>query len=107
LSIGYFKLGLNIATLQTLAFFAVVCGNQAATYAIRARGRIWSSPHPGRWVVVASATDLLLATTLASRGWLMAPLPLDLLLAVFVGAMSCVLILDVLRIPVFKRLHIQ
>jgi H+-transporting ATPase len=107
LSIGHFKLRLSVAALQTLAFFAVVCGNQAATYAIRARGRLWSVPYPGRWVVVASATDLLLATTLASRGWFMTPLPLALLLSVFGGAIAFVLILDFARIPVFKRLHIE
>jgi H+-transporting ATPase len=107
LSIGYFKLKLGIAALQTLAFFSVVCGNQGATYAIRARGRFWSLPHPGRWVVIASATDLLLATTLASRGWLMAPLPFLVLLSVFTGTIVYILMLDFARIPVFKRLHIE
>jgi H+-transporting ATPase len=56
---------------------------------------------------VASATDLLLATTLASRGWLMASLPLVLLSTVFGGAIAFALILDFVRIPVFKRLHIE
>jgi H+-transporting ATPase len=107
LAIGHFKLRLGIASLQTLTFFTVVCASQASCYAIRARGRIWSWPHPGRWVALASAIDLLLATTLASRGWLMAPLPLDLLLAVLGVAIACVLVLDVVRIPVFKRLHIE
>ena len=107
LAIGHFKLRLGIASLQTLTFFTVVCASQASCYAIRARGRIWSWPHPGRWVALASAIDLLLATTLASRGWLMAPLPLDLLLAVLGVAIVCVLVLDVVRIPVFKRLHIE
>jgi len=37
----------------------------------------------------------------------MAPLPLDLLLAVLGVAIVCVLVLDVVRIPVFKRLHIE
>jgi H+-transporting ATPase len=107
LSIGYFKLRLGVEPLRTLAFFAVVCGNQAATYSIRARGRIWSLPHPGHWVVVASATDLLLATTLASLGWLMTPSPPMLLLSVFGGAIAFALMLDFARIPVFKRLQIE
>jgi H+-transporting ATPase len=41
LAFGHFRLGLGIATLQTLAFFTLVCGNRATTYAVRARGRIW------------------------------------------------------------------
>jgi H+-transporting ATPase len=53
-ALGHFRLGLGIAALQTLAFFTLVCGNQATTYAVRARGRIWSSPHPCRWLVSSS-----------------------------------------------------
>jgi len=54
LAFGHFRLGLGIAALQTLAFFTLVCGNQATTYAVRARGRIWSSPHPCRWLLSSS-----------------------------------------------------
>ena len=76
LAFGHFRLGLGIATLQTLAFFILVCGNQSTMYAVRARGRIWSSPRPSRWLVVSSVADLLIALTLAGCGWLMLPLPL-------------------------------
>ncbi len=40
LAIGNFQMRLDIVTLQTLAFFTLVCGNQASTYAVRARGRM-------------------------------------------------------------------
>ena len=67
LAFGQFRLGLGIAALQTLAFFTLVCGNQATTYAVRARGRIWSSPHPCHWLVSSSVLDVFIATTLSPR----------------------------------------
>jgi len=54
---GHFRLGLGIAALQTLAVFTLVCGNQATTYAVRAHGRIWASPHPpAGWSFLLSLT---------------------------------------------------
>ena len=75
-ALGHFRLGLGTVALQTLAFFTLVCGNQATTYAVRARGRIWSSPHPCRWLVSSSVADIFIAATLAGCGWLMLPLPI-------------------------------
>ena len=106
LAFGHFRLGLGIATLQTLAFFALVCGNQATTYAVRARGRIWSSPHPCRWLVFSSVLDVFIAATLAGCGWLMMPLPVWVLASVLAGATVFVFALDLVKVPVFGRLKI-
>lgn len=106
LAIGHFRLGLDLATLQTLAFFALVCGNQSTTYAVRARRRIWSSPHPSRWLVVSSIADLVIAATLAGVGWLMMPLPLLLLGSVLAGAIAFAFVLDLVKVSVFSRLKI-
>jgi H+-transporting ATPase len=106
LAIGHFRLGLGIATLQTLAFVALVCGNQATTYTVRARGRIWSSPHPSRWVVLSSVADLLIALVLAGCGWLMAPLPLWVWSSVLAGAIAFAFVLDLVKVSVFSRLKI-
>ncbi|MGD0140834.1 MAG: HAD-IC family P-type ATPase [Tepidisphaeraceae bacterium] len=106
LAIGHFRLGLGIATLQTLAFFVLVCGNQATTYAVRARRRIWSSPHPGRWLVLSSVADLLIAWALAERGWLMMPLAPSVLGSVLAGAIAFAFLLDLVKVAVFSRLKI-
>jgi H+-transporting ATPase len=106
MSIGHFKLKMGIAPLQTLAFFSVVCGNQAMTYGVRARGRIWSWPHPGHWLVISTVVDLSIATTLASRGWFMMPLPHLLVAGVLVAAIAFAFALDLARIPIFRRLGI-
>jgi len=106
LAFGHFRLGLGIAALQTLAFFTLVCGNQATTYAVRARGRIWSSPHPCRWLVSSSVVDVCIAATLAGFGWLMMPLPIWVLASVLAGAVVFVFVLDLMKVSVFARLKI-
>ncbi len=106
LAFGHFRMGLGIATLQTLAFFVLVCGNQATMYAVRARGRIWSSPRPSRWLVLSSVTDLGIALTLAGCGWLMLPLPFWVLGSVLVGAFAFAFVLDLAKVSVFSRLKI-
>jgi len=104
---GHFRLGLGLATLQTLAFFILVCGNQATMYAVRARGRIWSSPRPSCWLVLSSVADVMIALTLAGCGWLMLPLPWWVLGSVLVGAFAFAFALDLIKVPVFKRLKIS
>jgi H+-transporting ATPase len=106
LAFGHFHLRLGIATLQTLAFFVLVCGNQATMYAVRARGRIWSSPHPSRWLVLSSAIDVIIAATLAGCGWLMLPLPLWTLGSVLAGAIAFTFVMDLVKGLVFRRLKI-
>jgi H+-transporting ATPase len=106
LAFGHFRVGLGIATLQTLAFFTLVCGNQATMYAVRARRRIWSSPHPSRWLVLSSVADLVIALTLAGCGWLMMPLPVWVLGSVTAGAIAFAFVLDLVKLPVFNRLKI-
>jgi H+-transporting ATPase len=106
LAFGHFRLRLGIATLQTLAFVALVCGNQATMYAVRARGRVWSAPHPSRWLVLSSIADLAIALTLAGCGWLMAPLAVWVAGSVLAGAIAFTFVLDMVKVHVFDRLEI-
>jgi H+-transporting ATPase len=106
LAVGHFGMKLGIGTLQTLAFFVLVCGNQATMYAVRARKRIWASPRPGRWLVLSSVTDLGVALTLAGCGWLMLPLPLQVLGSVLACSIVFAFVLDLVKVPVFSRLKI-
>ena len=67
LAIAKFRLGLGIETLRTLAFVAIVFGNQATTYTNRERQRLGSS-RPSRWLIGSSVVDVLIASTLATCG---------------------------------------
>jgi H+-transporting ATPase len=105
LAIGKFRLGLGIDTLRTLAFVLIVFGNQATTYTNRTRQRLWST-RPSSWLVLSSVADLLIASTMASLGIAMTPLPLFILGGTLLGAVAFAFIADIAKVPVFKRLRI-
>jgi H+-transporting ATPase len=106
LAVGYYHMRLDTAPLQTLAFFALVCGNQATMYTLRARGRIYAFPRPGHWLVLSSVTDIVIALTLAGCGWLMAPLPLLVLTGVLAVAIAFAFAADLVKVSVFRHLKI-
>jgi H+-transporting ATPase len=106
LAIAKYRLGLGIDTLRTLAFIAIVFGNQATTYKNRERRRIWSSC-PSLWLIGSSAIDVLIASTLAAGRIAMTRLPLFVVGGILVAAAAFAFILDFAKIPVFARLGIS
>jgi H+-transporting ATPase len=104
LAIGEFRIGLGIDALQTLAFLAIVFGNQATLYALRERQRLWSTP--SGWLVLSSVADVVIASTLASRGIAMTPLPIILVTATLTAAFAFALVVDFAKVPVLRQLKI-
>jgi H+-transporting ATPase len=105
-AIGYYGMRLHLLEVQSLAFIALVSGNQATMYAIRSRGRIWASPGPSRWLIASSVSDLVIAATLASMGLLMAPLPLTVVLLTMAGAILFAGLVDMVKCITFRHLNI-
>jgi H+-transporting ATPase len=105
LAIGRYRMGLGNEALRTLAFITLVFGGQATLYAIRERRHLWSS-RPSLWVVVSSFADLLIASTLATLGLLMMPLPLVVVVGTLAAAVAFGVVLAAVKIPVFRRLQI-
>jgi H+-transporting ATPase len=105
LAIAKFRLGFGIETLRTLAFVVIVFGNQGTTYTNRGRPRMWSS-RPSLWLIGSSVVDLLIASTLATCGIAMAPLPIFFVGETLVTAAVFAFILDFAKVPVFTRLKI-
>jgi len=105
LAIAKFRLGLGIEPLRTLAFVVIVFGNQATTYTNRERRRLWSSC-PSRWLLASSVVDLLIASTLATCGIAMTPLPVFVVGEILAAAVVFAFVLDFAKVPVFKRLRI-
>jgi H+-transporting ATPase len=103
LAIGYFLAHWDQATLQTLGFLTIVCGNQATTYNNRERLRIWSS-RPSVWLVGSSLIDTVLACVLAGVGIAMAPLPLAAVASVVAASVVFAFLIDFAKVPVFRRL---
>lgn len=105
LAFGAYRLGLAIGALQTLSFLVIVFGNQATTYTNRERRHLWSS-RPSVWLLVSSVADILIASTLAIGGIAMAPLPAWVVACTLAAAAAFAILLDLVKVPVFRRLGI-
>ena len=105
LAIGKFHLGFGIAALRTLAFVVLVFSNQATTYMNRTRRHLWSI-RPSLWLILSSVADLSIASTLASRGIAMAPLPLFVMGGTLLGAAVFAFLVDMVKVPIFHRLRV-
>lgn len=105
LAYGKYAMNLDLNTLRTLAFVAIVFGNQATTYNNRERRHLWSS-RPGNWVLASSCVDILIAASLAVTGTAMSPLPMLAVLSALAGAAAFAVIIDFAKVPAFRRLAI-
>ncbi|MHB8743832.1 MAG: plasma-membrane proton-efflux P-type ATPase, partial [Sulfuricaulis sp.] len=97
--------GLGPAQLQTVVFLLLVFTNQACIYVLRTDGRLWSFA-PGRWMALASASDVVLVSALALLGWLMAPLPVVLVVGLLCACALFALLLDQAKRFVFPHFAI-
>ncbi len=102
---GTYRMGFDIATLQTLAFILIVFGNQAATYTNRGRPRLWST-RPSVWLTASSVVDISVASILATAGILMTPLPIAVVLGTLGAAVVFAFVLELVKVPIFRRLRI-
>ena len=105
LAFGAYRMGFDIEALQTLAFVAIVFGNQATTYTNRERRHLWSS-RPSIWLLVSSIADLLIASTLAVGGIAMTPLPAWVVAGTLAAAVVFAVLLDLVKVPLFRHLRI-
>src|ERR1035441_9570384 len=105
LAVGKFRMGLGIEALRTLAMIALVFGSEATVSSTDQRPRLWSS-RPSLWVVVSTVCDILIISTLVTRGIAMTPLPILVVGGTLVAAAVFGFILDFAKVPVFNRLRI-
>ncbi len=105
LAFGKFELGITTGALRTQAFIALVFGSQATIYAIRQRRHLWGS-RPSLWLAVSSAADILIASVLSIAGIAMAPLPAWIVTGTLAAATVFAVILDLVKVPAFRRLGI-
>jgi len=96
---GAHVLALDTAETQTLVFlWLVFAGSQGILYVTRARGFLWTKPHPGRWLNVATMILIGASIVLALEGWLMAPLPPSLVVGVLLLAAAYLVGADLVKV---------
>jgi H+-transporting ATPase len=105
LAFGNFYLHLPLSSLQSLAFILIVFGNQATTYNNRERRHLWCS-RPGKWVMISSGADIIVAAVLALAGIAMNALPIFLVIGTLAFAVVFAMLLDVVKVAAFPRLKI-
>jgi H+-transporting ATPase len=105
LAVGMYQLHFGIEALRTLSVVGIVFGSQVTTYVIRGRGQLWGL-RPSAWLILSSVADVMIISTMAVRGIAMAPLPISIVAYEFAAAIVFAVVLDVVKIPVFARLHI-
>jgi H+-transporting ATPase len=97
---------LDVAQLQTLVFVILVFSGQATVYLVRERRHFWSS-RPSWWMIASSLGDIAIVSTLATRGWLMAPIPIWLVATLLGLSLTYLIGADVVKIRVFARSHLR
>ncbi len=105
LAIGDFTLHLGTGALRSLSFIALVFDSQATLYAMRQRHRFWGH-RPSFWLVLSSAVDIAIASTLVVGGIGMTSLSVSAVAAVLVSACVFSLAMDLLKLPMFSRLNV-
>jgi H+-transporting ATPase len=105
LAIGKFRMGLGIDMLRTVAFVAIVFGNQATTYTNRERQRLGSA-RPSPWLIGSSILDVSIASALAICGVAMSPVPAFAVAGTLVAAAIFAFVADLAKVRVFSRLRI-
>ncbi|NVN11452.1 plasma-membrane proton-efflux P-type ATPase [Nguyenibacter vanlangensis] len=104
--VGRAALGLTLGELQTLVFVMLVATGQGNIYLVRERGPFWRS-RPGRWLLAGSLADLAVVAAMAARGILMAPVRPILIAALLAVVAAYLLVLDILKVRVFRYLAIH
>jgi H+-transporting ATPase len=105
IAIGKYQMGLGIDALRTLSIVTLIFSGQATLYVVRERRRLWSS-RPSTWLMAASGVDLLIISELATRGVLMTPMPIVVVATTLAATAVFGLILDLIKVPVFRRMQI-
>ncbi len=105
MAIGHYALHLAMPALQTLTVITMVYSGQAIFYVSRERRRLWAS-RPAPLLLVGSFLEIAVFSTLAGRGILMVPLPAMTLIAVLGGAVVLALVLDSVKLALFRRFPI-
>jgi H+-transporting ATPase len=102
--VGRHVLNLALAPTQTLVFVMLVATGQATVYLVRERHHLWAS-RPSTWMLGATVGDLVAVTVLATRGILLAAVPLVDVVVVLAAVLVATLALDFLKRPLVASMR--
>ncbi len=104
--VGRHVLDLGLAPTQTLVFVMLVATGQATVYLVRERRHLWAS-RPSGWLLAATGADLAVVAVLATRGILMAAVPLVDVVVLLAGLLALTVALDFVKGPLLARVRVE
>jgi H+-transporting ATPase len=99
-------LQLPLPELQTLIFTMLVFSGQGMIYLVRERDHFWHS-RPGKWLLLSTVLDVIVVSFMATAGILMAPIPVKLAAGMLGVIIIYLIVLDFLKVGVFKKLGLH
>ncbi|MFX1677274.1 plasma-membrane proton-efflux P-type ATPase [Paraburkholderia sp. A2WS-5] len=96
------QFGLSAGQMQTIVFLLLVFTTQANVYVLRNDGRMWAFA-PGTLMACASAIDVVLVSSMAVTGTLMAAVRPELVGALICAVVLFAVLLDRIKSVVFRR----
>jgi H+-transporting ATPase len=99
-------LQLPLSQLQTLIFVMLVFTGQSNVYLVRERSHLWVS-RPSPWLMLSSGADIIVVTLLATKGIMMAAIPWTLTVSLLVVVLVFALLVDSLKIPIFRHFGVR
>lgn len=99
--VGLRYLHLPINELRTWIFLLLVFSGQSTIYLVRERKYFWGSM-PSRWMIISSLSTIAIVTALATKGILMTPIPIWLVLGLLAAVVIYFSLLDLLKVRVVR-----
>jgi H+-transporting ATPase len=103
LMVAVYVLHLDVDAVRSFTVVTLVFSGQALFYVARERGHLWRS-RPGGWLLVSTVLYLTIITGLALTGTVMAPLPVEVVGALFGAAVVFGFVLDQIKVVLFDHL---
>ena len=98
-------LGLNVSQIHTFIFDMLVFSGQFTVYMVRSRRRFWDS-RPSRWLLTASAADIVAISLISWLGILVTPIPLMDVLLVLLLTFVAMALIDLGKNVIFRHFSI-
>jgi H+-transporting ATPase len=98
-------LGLNVSQIHTFIFDMLVFSGQFTVYMVRSRRRFWDS-RPSRWLLTASAADIVAISLISWLGILVTPIPLMDVLLVLLLTFVAMAFIDLGKNVIFRHFSI-
>jgi H+-transporting ATPase len=96
--IGKNVLHLALPQVQTLLFLRLAAGGHLLLFVTRTKNEFWQQPYPSRPLIIAIISTQIVAVLMCGFGWLVPPLPWDLIGYVWVYIIIWMLVQDVTKL---------